>query len=84
MTKISSPRIAAGGRPKPEAASTLIQALQTPDTANQKRWVDLSFKVTEDERDDFRLEAAKRRMTHKELFQTAMAVYREQHPVPVR
>nr|WP_042670017.1 hypothetical protein [Methylobacterium sp. B34] len=60
------------------------EAPQNMTTSNQKRWVDLSFKLTEDERDEFILEAAKRKMKHKELFQAAMQHYRDTYPVPDR
>lgn len=40
--------------------------------ADQKRWVDLRFSVTDKERDEFRLDAAKRKMGPKALFQKVM------------
>lgn len=76
--------------PKPNGrlSSALVparaEAPQNMTTANQKRWVDLSFKLTEEERDEFTLEAAKRKMKHKELFQAAMQLYRDTYPVPER
>lgn len=78
------PSKARPGRLTPDLAPAPVEAPQNLSTSNQKRWVDLSFKVTEDERDDFRLEAAKRRMSHKELLQAALTLYREQFPTPDR
>jgi hypothetical protein len=43
------------GRLTPDLAPAPIQAPQNLQSANQKRWVDLSFKVTEVERDEFRI-----------------------------
>lgn len=60
------------------------EAPQNMTSSNQKRWVDLSFKVTEDERDEFRIEAALRKMSHKELLNAALQLYRETYPVPGR
>jgi hypothetical protein len=76
--------MASQGRMRPELAPIPMEAPQNLATSNQKRWVDLSFKVTEDERDAFRLEAAKRKMSHKELLMAALTLYREQFPVPER
>ena len=76
--------LAAKGRLKPESAPAPAETPQNLTKSNQGKWVDLSFKVTEDERDEFRLEAAKRRMSHKELLQAALTLYREQFPVPER
>ncbi|MGH1588002.1 hypothetical protein ACRBEV_06180 [Methylobacterium phyllosphaerae] len=52
--------------------------------SNGKRWRDRSFKVTPAERDEFVLEAAKRRMTSKGMFLVAMQFYRDTNPVPRR
>lgn len=49
-----------------------------------KTWFDLSFKVTQEELDAFRLEAAKRRMKQKELFLACWSHYRDDFPVPER
>lgn len=76
--------LAQRGRLTPDSAPKPVEAPQNMTTSNQKRWVDLSFKVTEEERDEFLLEAAKRKMKHKELFHAAMAYYREHFPVPNR
>jgi hypothetical protein len=60
------------------------EAPQNMATADAKRWVDLSFKVTQEEKDEFLLEAAKRRMKHKELFFASWSHYRDDYPVPER
>lgn len=52
--------------------------------SNRMPWKNLPFKVTSAERDEFVLEAARRRMTGKELFLAVMQFYRETHPVPRR
>jgi hypothetical protein len=52
--------------------------------SNGKPWRDRSFKVTPAECDEFVLEAAKRRMTHKGLFLAATQFYRDTNPVPRR
>ncbi len=51
---------------------------------NGQRWRDRSFKVTPAERDEFVVEAAKRRMTNKGMFLVAMHIYRDTNPVPRR
>lgn len=76
--------LASRGRLQPESAPKPVETPQNLTRSNQGKWVDLSFKLTEDERDEFILEAAKRKMKHKELFHAAMAFYREHFPVPNR
>ncbi|MCP1540087.1 hypothetical protein [Methylorubrum extorquens] len=73
--------LANAGRLKPESAPAPAEAPKNLSTSNQGKWVPLTFKVTEDERYAYRLEAAKRRMNLKELFEAALKTYREQYPL---
>lgn len=53
-------------------------------SADGKTWHDLSFKVTLEQLEDFRLEAAKRRMKQKNLLLAMWAHYNDTYPVPER
>jgi len=60
------------------------EAPQNMTAADNKTWHDLSFKVTLEQLEDFRLEAAKRKMKQKDLLLAMWAHYNDTYPVPDR